>query len=96
MKTWINRVSHAQTADDVTEITRRFVSRVSMTGTGVVPRSCLPPARLDSIEKLRDYASTLVSFHSREANTAAVYWIAAYFATAAVRLAEILQDTPLI
>lgn len=96
MKTWINRVSRAQSTDDVTEITRRFVSRVSMTGTGVVPRSCLPPERLDSIEKLRDYASTLVSFHSRAANTVAVYWIAAYFATAAVRLAEILQDTPFV
>ena len=96
MDNWITRVAHAQSADDLFETTRRFVSLVSAPGVAPVPRSCRPPERLDSIEKLCEYATALVSFHTKEANTAAVYWIAAYFATAVVRLAEILQDRPLV
>lgn len=96
MKNWITRVAHAQSADDMLDITQRFVTLVSTPCTAAMPRSCRPPERLDSMERLREYATALVSFHSREANTIAVYWIAAYFATAAVRLAEILRDgTPL-
>ncbi len=95
MKTWISRVSHAESADDVLAITRKFVTRLPSPQAEALPRSCLPPERIDSIAQLREYASRLVTFHTREANTAAVYWIAAYFATAAVRLAEILKDTPL-
>ena len=94
MDNWITRVAHARSADDVLETTRGFVSVVSVPASSPLPRACRPPERLDSMEELRRYAAALVSFHTRQANTAAVYWIAAYFATAAVRLAEILQDTP--
>jgi len=95
MKTWISRVSHAKTPDDVLAITRKFVVRLPASHAEALPKSCMPPEHLGSIAELREYALRLVSFHTKEANIAAVYWIAAYFATAAVRLAEILQDTPL-
>jgi len=94
MKTWISLISAADAPEDMAEITRKFVTRLEKSQAETLPRSCRPPERLASLGELRTYASRLVSFHSKEANTAAVYWIAAYFATAAVRLAEILQDTP--
>lgn len=96
MKSWIARVEHAETAGDVLDITRKFVTRLPKTQAQALPRSCLPPERLDSVGQLRRYASKLVSFHTRKANTAAVYWVAAYFATAAVRLAEIVKDSSLL
>ena len=94
MKTWISKVSAAETTDDVVEITRKFVTRLEKSQSETLPKSCRPPESLGSLAELRSYASRLVSFHTKEANIAAVYWIAAYFATAAVRLAEILKDTP--
>lgn len=94
MKTWISRVSRARTPDDVVTITRGFVTRLEKRPAEALPKPCRPPEQLGSVAELRAYATRLVSFHTKQANTAAVYWVAAYFATAAVRLAEILQDTP--
>lgn len=96
MKSWITRVERAESADDVLDITRKFITRLPKSQTDTLPPSCLPPERLDSVGQLRRYAARLVSFHTREANTAAVYWLAAYFATAAVRLAEIVRDSSIL
>jgi len=96
MKSWVTRVGHAESADELLDITRKFITRLPTAQVEALPRSCQPPERLDSIAQLRQYAARLVSFHTREANTAAVYWLAAYFATAAVRLAEILRDSSLL
>lgn len=89
---WPALVDAAETPDDVLRVCRQYFGALSARDVQNLPASC-QPTQLDTPGDLSGYALELVRQHCSENESALIFRMAAFFAHANVRVAQILRRT---
>jgi hypothetical protein len=90
--TWAQRLESAETPEEVVSIAREFIAQFTPYEIHALPAPCKPPAKFVDEADIGAYAYALVR-HECEDNAEhaqLVHKMAAFFSTAAKRIAELL------